>query len=96
LDPYFWLRDKSNPEVIKYLEAEDEYASKIMSSTSSLQEHLYQEMKGRLQETDITVPYRKGEYFYYFRTEEGKSYSIACRKRGNLEAKEEVLLGSEH
>lgn len=92
LDPYFWLRDKSNPEVIEYLSAENEYAEKIMASTTTVQQKLFQEMKSRIQETDISVPYKKGEYFYYFRDEEGKSYKIACRKKGNLNSEEEILL----
>jgi len=91
-DPYFWLRDKTNPEVIAYLEAENAYTEAVMAHTKDLQETLYQEMVGRIQETDVDVPVRYGEYFYYTRTEEGKQYAIYCRKKGSLEAEEEILL----
>ena len=91
-DDYYWLRDKSNPEVISYLEAENAYALAVMKPTEPLQETLYQEMLARIQQTDLSVPYRLGGYFYYSRTEEGKQYPIRCRKRGNLDAAEEVVL----
>jgi oligopeptidase B len=91
-DDYYWLRDKSNPEVISYLEAENGYALSVMKPTEPLQETLYQEMLARIQQTDLSVPYRLGEYFYYSRTEEGKQYPIRCRKQGSLEAAEEVVL----
>ena len=91
-DPYFWMREKSNPEVAAYLEAENAYTDAVLAPTKELQETLYQEMKGRIQETDLSVPYRYGEYLYYTRTEEGKQYQIACRKHGSLDAPEEVTL----
>ena len=91
-DDYFWLREKTDPEVIAYLEAENAYTDQIMASTRPLQERLYEEMLGRIQQTDLTVPYRHGEWLYYARTEEGKQYPIHCRKRGSLEAPEEVVL----
>ena len=91
-DDYYWLREKTNPEVISYLEAENAYTNAVMKPTEALQQALYQEMLGRIQQTDLTVPYRLGDYFYYSRTEEGKQYSIQCRKKGNLEAPEEVVL----
>jgi oligopeptidase B len=91
-DNYFWLREKSNPEVIKYLEAENAYTTALMKPTEALQETLYKEMLSRIKQTDLSVPYKKGEYFYYTRTEEGKQYPYFCRKRGSLEAKEEILL----
>jgi oligopeptidase B len=91
-DNYFWLREKSNPEVIKYLEAENQYTDALMKPTQALQETLYKEMLGRIKQTDLSVPYKQGEYYYYTRTEEGKQYPYFCRKRGSLEAKEELML----
>lgn len=92
VDDYFWLREKTNPEVKKYLNAENAYAEQLLAPTKSLQEKLYQEMLGRIKETDLSVPYRQGDYFYYSRTEQGKQYSIYCRKKGSLDAPEEITL----
>ncbi len=92
IDDYFWLREKSNPEVIAHLEAENAYTDSILKPTAALQEKLYKEMVGHIKETDETVPYRSGNYFYYSRTEQGKQYSIYARRKGSLDAKEEVLL----
>ncbi|MBD2359266.1 S9 family peptidase [Tolypothrix sp. FACHB-123] len=92
IDNYFWLRDDENPQVIAYLEAENTYTAAMMQHTQPLQTKLYQEMLARIKETDLSVPYRKDEYYYYIRTEEGKDYPIYCRKHGSLEAPEEVLL----
>lgn len=91
-DPYFWLRERDNPEVLDYLKAENAYTESVMQETKPLQEKLYQEMLARIQETDLSVPVRRGNYFYYSRTEKGKQYSIHCRKKGGLEAHEEILL----
>ncbi|HUG53997.1 MAG TPA: oligopeptidase B, partial [Vicinamibacteria bacterium] len=82
-DDYFWLREKTNPEVAAYLEAENAYADGVMAPTAAFQESLYAEMLARIQETDVNVPYRQGEYFYYSRTEQGKQYPIFCRKRAD-------------
>ncbi len=92
VDNYFWLREKANPKVVEYLQAENAYAEQMLASTKPLQEKLYQEMLGRIKQTDLSVPYRDGEYFYYSRTEQGKQYSIYCRKKGSLEAPEEITL----
>jgi oligopeptidase B len=92
VDNYFWLREKSNPEVRAYLEAENVYTAVVMKPTEPLQKKLYAEMLGRIKETDVEVPYREGAYFYYSRTETGKQYSIFCRKRGSLDAPEELIL----
>jgi oligopeptidase B len=92
IDDYFWLREKTNPEVIAHLEAENAYAEAMMKPTVALQEKLYKEMVGHIKETDVTVPYRWGGYFYYTRTEQGKQYPVYARKKGNVKAKEEVLL----
>jgi len=94
IDNYFWLRDRSDPDVVAYLEAENRYAEEMMASSKPLQETLYQEILGRIQETDVSVPVKRDEYFYYTRTEEGKAYSIQCRKHGSLAATEEILLDS--
>ncbi len=92
VDNYFWLREKSNPEVIAYLEAENKYTEAMMQHTEDFQEQLYQELLGRIKETDLSVPEKIDDYYYYTRTEEGKQYPIYCRKQGNLEAAEELLL----
>jgi oligopeptidase B len=92
IDEYFWLRDRSDPEVIAYLEAENRYTGAVMRHTEALQEQLYQEMRGRIKETDLSVPERVDDYFYYTRTEAGGQYPIFCRRRGSLDAPEEVLL----
>ncbi len=92
VDNYFWLRNRSDPEVIAFLEAENRYTEEVMAPTKPLQENLYQEILGRIQETDVSVPVKRDDYFYYTRTEAGKAYSIQCRKRGSLEAPEEILL----
>ncbi len=92
LDDYFWLREKTNPEVVDYLKAENAYAEQMLAETKPLQEQLYKEMLGRIKETDLSVPYRNGDYFYYSRTEQGKQYAIHCRKKGALDAAEETIL----
>jgi oligopeptidase B len=92
IDNYYWLREKENPEVITYLEAENEYTQAMMAPTQALQEELYREMVGRIQETDSSVPVRHGDYFYYTRTEAGKQYAIHCRKQGSLDAPEDIIL----
>jgi len=91
-DNYFWLRERSDPAVIAYLEAENEYTAAMMQQTESFQEKLYQEMLDRIKETDLTVPEKIDDYYYYTRTETGQQYRIYCRKKGTLEADEEILL----
>ena len=92
VDDYFWMREKSNPSVLAHLKAEDAYAESLMKHTAPLQEKLYNEMLSHIKQTDTNVPYRDGGYFYYSRTEEGKQYPIFCRKKGSLEAPEEIYL----
>jgi oligopeptidase B len=94
VDDYFWLRDdeRKDPEVIAYLEAENAYTKAVMQPTEALQEQLYREMLGRIQQTDLSVPERIGEYYYYSRTIEGQQYPILARRKGSLEAPEEVML----
>jgi oligopeptidase B len=91
-DDYFWMREKSNPEVIKHLEAENAYTEAVMAPTKDLQEALYKEMLGRIKQTDLSVPVRNGGYWYYSRTEEGKQYPYMCRRKGSMEGPEEILL----
>src|SRR2546423_1182331 len=92
IDNYFWLRERNSPKVKAYLEAENAYTDAVMQPTKPLQERLYQEMVGHIKETDLSVPYKYGDYFYYSRTEAGKQYQIYCRKRGSLSAPEEITL----
>ena len=92
VDDYFWLREKTNPDVMTHLQAENAYAEEMMKPTVPLQETLYKEMLSHIKQTDVNVPYRWGNYFYYTRTEEGKQYPIFCRKRGSFEAPEEIVL----
>ncbi len=92
VDDYAWLREKENPDVRAYLEAENAYADAVMKPTEAFQQALYAEMLARIQETDQNVPWRKGGFFYYSRTEQGKQYPIHCRKEGSLEAEEQTTL----
>ena len=91
-DDYFWLRRKDDPQVRAYLDSENAYTDSLMKPTEPLQEALYSEMLGRIKETDLTVPYRKGAFLYYSRTEKGKQYPIHCRREGTLDAPEEMML----
>jgi len=91
-DDYFWLREKTDKEVISYLEAENAYTEAMMKGSEAFQEKLYQEMLGRIKQTDNDVPYRKDGYYYYTRTETGKQYPIFARKKGSLNAPEEITL----
>lgn len=91
-DDYFWLRNRKDPDVMKYLKAENGYTETVMEPTRSFQDSLYKEMLGHVKQTDLSVPAREGEYFYYGRTEEGKQYPYQCRKKGSLDASEEILL----
>jgi len=92
IDSYFWLREKTNPEVSRYLEAENAYTAAMTAGLKPFEEALYKEMLSHIQQTDMGVPVRRGGYWYYARTEEGKQYPIRCRRKGNMEAPEEVLL----
>ena len=92
VDDFFWLREKSNPAVISYLESENAHTDAAMKATAALQEKLYNEMVGHIKETDENVPYRDGDYFYYSRTVKGLQYPIYARKRGSLDTKEEITL----
>ncbi len=92
VDPFFWMRERENPEVVKHLEAENAYAEAFLAPTKALQETLYNEILGRIQQSDLSVPYRDRGYWYYTRTVEGQPHPICCRKKGTLDAPEEVLL----
>jgi oligopeptidase B len=92
VDEFAWMRDRENPETISYLEAENAYVESMMAHTEQLQQTLYDEMLGRIKQTDLSVPYRDGPFYYYSRTVEGLAYSIRCRKRGSLDAPEEIWL----
>lgn len=92
IDPYYWLKERQNPKVIAYLEAENEYKEAMLRDTEKLQKKLFDEIVGRIKKDDSSVPYLDNGYYYYTRFEEGKEYAIYCRKKGNLEADEEVLL----
>ena len=92
IDHYAWLREKDNPRVREYLQEENRYAEAYMKSTGAFQEELYQEMLGRILQTDLSVPYLLRGYSYFSRTEEGKQYPIYCRRLENPDAREEVLL----
>ncbi len=91
VDDYFWLREKTNRTVLAHLKAENAYAKALLKPTAALQKKLFAEMRSHLQETDTSVPYRKGDWLYYHRTEQGKQYAIHCRKR-SADAPEEVML----
>ncbi len=98
-DEYAWLRDKENPETIAYLDAENTYAESVMAPLAGLRDELYKEMLSHIKQTDVSVPYRDGAFWYYSRTEEGLQYAIHCRKRGgaaamDADAPEEVILDS--
>lgn len=91
-DEFHWLRDRTDPEVRRYLEAENGYSDAVLGPLKDLESSIYAELLRRIQQTDLSVPFRDGEFWYYHRTEEGKQYPIHCRKRGTLDGVEEVLV----
>lgn len=91
VDEFYWLNDRENPEVIDYLERENDYYTKAMAHTASFQENLFEEMKARIKEDDTSVPYFYNGYWYVTRYEKGKDYPIYARHKGQLEAEEEIL-----
>ena len=91
-DDYFWLREKSNPQVRTYLEAENAYTASMTADLKPFSDALYTEMLGRIKQTDLSVPTALRGYLYYSRTEEGKQYPIQCRRKGSMDAPEELLL----
>lgn len=92
LDYYYWLNQRDNPDVIAYLEAENNYLKTVMMHTEPMQEKLYDEIRSKIKEADESVPYLENGYYYYTRTVEGGEYFLQCRKKGSLDAPEEILL----
>ena len=92
VDDWYWLRQRENPEVIGLLEAENDYTAAVLAHTESLRQTLYDEIVARIQETDLSVPAKKGDWWYLNRTEEGRQYAIRCRRRGGPDGPEEVVL----
>ena len=91
IDNYYWLKDKTNPDVIEYLNAENEYTETVMESTKELQQTIYDEILGKIKEDDESYPSYRNGYWYYSRTEKGKQYRTYCRKKESLDAPEEIL-----
>jgi oligopeptidase B len=94
IDNYYWLRERENPEVIRYLNEENECSAKEMDHAREFEERVFQEIKGRFKQTDMSVPYKRDDYFYYTRYEEQKEYPIYARKRGSLAQAEEIILNA--
>ncbi|HUG43305.1 MAG TPA: S9 family peptidase, partial [Acidobacteriota bacterium] len=94
IDEYYWLRDdeRKDPAMLAYLEAENAYADAVLAPLASLRKRLFDELVGRIKQDDATVPYREGDYFYYTRFEEGGEYPIHARRKGDMDAEEEILL----
>ena len=91
IDPYYWLRERENPEVVDYLERENDYYQKMTEDTESFRGNLFDELKNRIKEEDNTVPYFYNEYWYITRYEKGKQYPIYTRKKDSITAEEEIL-----
>jgi oligopeptidase B len=91
-DYYYWLNDRENPEVIRYLKAENKYTDNKLSEITSFRENIYNEIVSRVKQTDESVPYKLRGYYYYYRFEENKEYPVYCRKKGTMEASEEIIL----
>jgi oligopeptidase B len=92
VDDYYWLNQRDNPDVIAYLEAENEYAEAMTAHIKDLEDDLFEEMRSRIKEDDSSVPYKLDDYFYYTRFEEGQEYPIYARRKGTMEAPEEIML----
>ncbi len=92
IDNYYWLSQRDNPEVMAYLEAENAYKDAVIAHTKDLQEKLFNEIVGRIKQTDMSVPYKDQGYFHFTRYEEGGEYPIYSRKKGSLDAEEEIVL----
>ena len=91
IDNYYWLRERENPEVIAYLDAENAYRETMMKESEKFQKDLFDEIVGRIKKDDASVPYKDNGYYYYNRYEEEKEYPIICRKKGSLDAEEEIM-----
>ncbi len=92
VDNYYWLNDRSNPEVIAYLQKENAYATAQSQHTVDFERTIFEEIKGRIKQTDFSVPFKQGDYVYYVRYEEGKEYALYCRKKGSIESPEEIMI----
>jgi len=92
IDNYYWLNERENPKVKEYLIKENEYTAAVLSHTKDFQVELYSEIIGRIKQTDMSVSFKLDDYYYYSRQEEGKDYSIYCRKKGTMDAAEEIIL----
>jgi oligopeptidase B len=95
-DDYYWLRERENPEVAAYLEGENAYTEEVMRPAKPLREKIYQEILGRIQQTDLDVPVKRRDYFYYSRTIEGLQYPVSCRRYRSEEGAEEIILDLNH
>ena len=92
VDPYYWMNDREDKEVIDYLNSENDYTKNVMKHTDEFQENLFHEMKNRIKEDDQSVPYKSNGYFYYSKFEKGSEYSINCRKKDSLDSPELVIV----
>jgi oligopeptidase B len=92
VDNYYWMNERENPEVIAHLEAENAYKDAMMKHTEPLQEKLFEEIKSKIKPENESVPYKKNGYYYYYKQLPGKEYDVNCRKKGSLDAEEEVML----
>ena len=92
VDDYHWLKDRSNPKVVAYLQEENNYVTAMRRQTADLERTLFEEIKGRIKQTDLSVPFKQGDYVYYIRYEEGKEYALYCRKKGSLTSPEEIMI----
>jgi len=94
-DPYAWMRDRDDPRTLAHLHAENAYTEAVLAHTAPFRERLFDELVGRIEEDDVSAPYRKGDYWYYSRIGKGMSYRVYCRRAGDPDAPEEVLLDVE-
>ena len=94
VDPYYWLRDDSrqDPEVLAHLAAENAYTQAVLAHTEPMQQQLFDELVGRIRQDDASVPYQRGEWWYYRRYEEGREHPIYARRRGSAEGPEQIML----
>ncbi len=92
IDDYYWLRERENPDTVAYLEAENAHTAAAMAHVQELEEALFEEIKGRIKQTDMSVPYRRDDYYYYTRFQEGQEYPLYARKRESLDNPEEMML----
>jgi len=92
VDDYYWLNDRTSPDVLAYLQEENDYATALRRHTADLEHALFEEIKGRIKQTDLSVPFKQGDYVYYVRYEEGKEYALYCRKKGYFDTLVHVLV----